>query len=315
MPFRKYQHIERFGTEGVLNIELGENYVFPKIDGTNASVWLEDGELRCGSRNRELSLDNDNAGFMAFAISNGPVRDFLVSNPNLRLYGEWLVPHSLKTYRDAAWRKFYVFDVYCEDDPLHYTEYQPLLEQHGVEYIPPIAIVKNMTYEGLVGYLEEKNNYLIKDGEGFGEGVVVKNYEYTNRRGDRKWAKIVTAEFKEKAHKAMGAPLVNGVKMAEQEIVDQWCTGALIEKTFAKIRNEEDGWTSRKIPKLLSCVYYDLITEEMWDITKGLKNPTVNFKTLQHLVQMKIKSELPEVFGYPRIVVQKEEPCQNTAEA
>jgi hypothetical protein len=37
MEFRKYQHIERFGTTEVKNIELGKVYVFPKIDGTNGS--------------------------------------------------------------------------------------------------------------------------------------------------------------------------------------------------------------------------------------------------------------------------------------
>ena len=44
-------------------IELGKVYVFPKIDGTNGSVWIDDGIIKAGSRNRELTLDNDNAGF------------------------------------------------------------------------------------------------------------------------------------------------------------------------------------------------------------------------------------------------------------
>ena len=43
MKFEKYQHVERFGTSEVEGIELGRTYVFPKLDGTNASVWLEDG--------------------------------------------------------------------------------------------------------------------------------------------------------------------------------------------------------------------------------------------------------------------------------
>ena len=32
MEFRKYQHIERFGTDEVDGIEIGTTYVFPKID-------------------------------------------------------------------------------------------------------------------------------------------------------------------------------------------------------------------------------------------------------------------------------------------
>jgi hypothetical protein len=63
MEFKKYMHLERFGTSEVEGIEIGTTYVFPKLDGTNASVWFEDGKIKAGSRNRELSFDNDNAGF------------------------------------------------------------------------------------------------------------------------------------------------------------------------------------------------------------------------------------------------------------
>ena len=69
MKFRKYQHIERFGTDEVLGIDDGLNYIFPKIDGTNSSVWLDEGVITAGSRNRELTLDKDNAGFCAW-VSN-----------------------------------------------------------------------------------------------------------------------------------------------------------------------------------------------------------------------------------------------------
>jgi len=33
MEFKKYQHVERFGTSEVEKIEFGTCYVFPKIDG------------------------------------------------------------------------------------------------------------------------------------------------------------------------------------------------------------------------------------------------------------------------------------------
>jgi hypothetical protein len=66
--FKKYQHLERFGTDEVLNIHLGETYIFPKIDGTNASLWFDkEHGLQAGSRNRHLTLDNDNAGFYKWA--------------------------------------------------------------------------------------------------------------------------------------------------------------------------------------------------------------------------------------------------------
>lgn len=59
--FVKYQSLERLGTTEVIGIEQGRCYVFPKIDGTNASVWVCDkGEIHAGSRTRKLSLESDN---------------------------------------------------------------------------------------------------------------------------------------------------------------------------------------------------------------------------------------------------------------
>ena len=120
--FVKYQHLERFGTAETEGIEFGECYVFPKIDGTNASVWYENEQIKAGSRNRELSLEKDNAGFFEWVIQNKAIQEFLQEHSDLRLFGEWLVPHSLKTYRDDAWRRFYVFDVMRGDDYLHFEE-------------------------------------------------------------------------------------------------------------------------------------------------------------------------------------------------
>jgi len=111
MNFFKYQHIERFGTSEVEGLELGKCFVFPKIDGTNASVWICEGKLCAGSRRRELSVESDNAGFFSEIIQDEKILNYLTEFPEHRLFGEWLVPHSLKTYREEAWRKFYVFDI------------------------------------------------------------------------------------------------------------------------------------------------------------------------------------------------------------
>lgn len=300
--FTKYQHIEKFGTDETLNIEMGTCYLFPKIDGTNASVWIEDGVIKAGSRRRQLDLENDNADFYAWILKQENIKNFLIKYPHLRLYGEWLVPHSLKTYREDAWRNFYVFDV-CEvtedeDKPLKYykyEDYKTLLEEFSIEYIPPIRIIKNGSYEDFVKVLGA-NNYLIEDGQGTGEGIVIKNYQYENKYGRQTWAKIVTSEFKEKHHKEMGAPIVDGKMLVEDQIINEHCTEALITKTFEKIKVENDGWSSKYIPQLLGRVWHDLINEEIWQIVKKLKNPTINFRTLQYKVTIKIKETLPTVF-------------------
>ena len=302
MEFRKYQHIERFGTMEVDGIEIGTCYVFPKIDGTNSSVWLgEDGQIHAGSRRRELSLDQDNAGFMDAIVRDARILAYLKKHPSHRLFGEWLVPHSLKTYRDDAWRRFYIFDVCVDSDCeegleyIPYSVYQPLVEEFGLDYLAPLKILRNATLEDLIRCMEE-NNFLIRDGAGVGEGIVVKNYDFYNRFKRQKWAKIVTAEFREKHHKEMGAPL-KANRLVEEDIVDKFVTAALVEKEYAKIVNENGGWTSRMIPRLLSQVFHELICEEMWNILKAFKNPAINFRVLNNLTITKIKAVKPEIFG------------------
>lgn len=300
MEFRKYQHLERYGTTEVDGIELGECVIFPKIDGSNGSVWLSDGEVRAGSRNRELSSEKDNQGLYAYVTADQRIKDYLKKHPTHRLYGEWLVPHSLRTYRDDTWRKLYIFDVCIdtEDDGVEYMPYdvyQPLLEEFGLDYIPPIAKIKNGSYESFIRCLEQ-NVFLIKDGQGCGEGIVCKNYSFYNKYGRQTWAKIVTSEFKEKHAKAMGAPEIKAADMIEEKIVEDFCTSAFVEKEFSKMVNDNDGWSSKLIPQLLGRVYSELIKEESWNIVKKYKYPKIDFKTLNHFVIKKIKEVKADIF-------------------
>lgn len=302
MEFKKYQHVERFGNDEVDGIELGDSYIFPKIDGTNGQVYLNNvGEIEAGSRNRVLTLDNDNAGFFNYISENENIKQYLQKHPTHRLYGEWLVPHSLKTYREDAWRKFYIFDITIDkdEDEIEYIPfdiYKPLLEEFELDYIPPLAKIKNVTYDALIKRLED-NHFLIQDGKGSGEGIVIKNYDFYNRFKRQTWAKIVTNEFKEKHNRTMGYNELKTKEMIEQRIVDDYCTAAFIEKEYAKIVEEKGGWTSRYIPMLLSKVFYELINEETWHFIKKYKNPKVDFKTLNVLVTKKIKSVKSEIFG------------------
>lgn len=295
MAFVKYQHIERFGTAETSRIEMGECWIFPKIDGTNASVWMEGGTLHAGSRNRELSLDNDNAGFMAWASQNQNILDCLEANPELRLFGEWLVPHSLKTYRTDAWRRFYVFDVMVGDLCIPYDEYQPIMEAYGIDYIPPICRIVNADYERLVEQLA-KNVFMIEDGKGVGEGIVIKRYDYLNKYGRQTWAKIVASEFKEKHAKEMGAPLLAEKPILELGIADEFVTQALVEKELAKIVLACDGWSSKLIPRLLETVFYSVVKEDTWDYVKKHKFPTIDFKRLRNFCIVRVKALRPDLF-------------------
>jgi thiol-disulfide isomerase/thioredoxin len=293
MEFKKYQHLERIGTSATEGIENGMCYIFPKIDGTNSQLWYDNG-LQAGSRNRQLDELNDNAGFYLWALRQEKFKLLFDEYPDLRLYGEWLVPHTLKTYQADAWRNFYVFDVTNNEECLKYEEYQQILEKFGIDYIPPICKIENPSYEKLVELLD-KNIFLIEDGKGTGEGIVIKNYDFVNRFGNIVWAKIVKNEFKTKHAKVNSVTELKEKSLIEQKIVDKYLTKELIEKEKAKIEIE-NGWSSKFIPKLFNTVFYCLVSEESWNFVKEFKSPTIDFKRLSYLTNNKIKELIPNLF-------------------
>lgn len=300
MPFIKYQHVERYGTtetNGILD-GVSTAYVFPKIDGTNGSIWMEEGELHFASRNREVSLDNDNQGFMDALHDNDNLKAFFTNSPQAILYGEWLVPHTLKDYAEDAWRNFYVFDVcYVEDGVFKYVpyeEYKGVLELYNIDYVPAYWTIKDADEDRLNSLLAQ-NTFLMQEG-GIGEGIVIKRYDFVNKYGRTVWAKVVRSDFKAQHRKAMGPQLINHKDTPEYKITDKFLTAAMVEKVYAKIINDVGEWHPKLIPRLLHTVYHDLVSEECWNWTVKLKNPTVNFSKLFQLCTATIKILKPELF-------------------
>jgi len=295
--FKPYMHIERFGLDEVAGINVGTCYIFPKIDGTNASVWYN-GKLHAGSRKRELTLEKDNAGFLDFVLSSPMEKRLLAlfsDKPSWRLYGEWLVPHTLKTYREDAWKHFYVFDVFddAREEYLPYYEYIEALQEYGVDFIPPIEIVDNPTEEHLVKLLSS-NTFLIEDGKGSGEGIVVKRYGFKNNYGRTVWAKLVRNEFREKHINNFGLPRAQ-MSPLEHKLAQEFVTEARLNKVLAKMR-ETGPFSRKRIPELFGRVWHEIITEEMWNILKSYGNVTINFRFFYSSTIEEVKRLLPEIF-------------------
>jgi len=295
MDFIKYQHVERIGSDEVDGLLVGECYVFPKIDGTNGSVWWDDG-IHAGSRNRELSEDEDNAGFLAAVLKNESLHTLTKNNKGKIFYGEFLVPHTLRTYRDEAWRQFYVFDVYDVGTGRYqyYNEYVGDCENAGVTYIPLLEKVTNPTEDHLQ-MLVMRNRYLLQDGAGSGEGIVIKRYDFVNQWGNTKWGKIVRNEFKEENAKVFGVPDVV-MQPIEAKIIAAFMTPGRLAKIKEKMR-EEGPLTSQRIPELFNRTWHDLITEEIWNILKKFKRATIDFGKLNQFCVQRVKELTPELFG------------------
>ena len=305
MDFRKYMHIERLDNVAVDGILNGSCYIYPKIDGTNASFWSDGNDVFAGSRNRKLGTGkNDNAGFYEWLMQSGQeqLRSMAIANPNYIFYGEWLIPHTLRTYAVHAWKKFYLFDVYDRemDKYIVPTDIISLLYRFKVSvqdmWIPPLDVLLFPNREQLYGLLQS-NTYLIPADKGIGEGIVIKNYSFTNRFGRTIWAKIVNSEFKHKQTKEARPENVSGI--VEEKIVDKYITEAVIDKDIIKVQEHRgvDCWDSKFIHQLFEQVYNTLITEEMYDIVaRKFKNCVIDFKLLKNITINKIKQIKKDMF-------------------
>lgn len=296
--YKRYLHIERLGNDEVEDILFGTIQLTTKIDGTNSVVWLNDeGQVCFGSRNRELTLEKDNAGFMAKYLEDGRLTKVLHEHPNWIIYGEYLVKHTIKYYRPEAWGGFYIFDVYDIETEryLDYYEWKDVIEEAGLDYIPVFAVLKNPSLDELQHQLDNAN-FLLPDSEvGHGEGIVIKNPNYRNKYGRQAYAKIVRTEFKEKFYRAMG-PIEKETVYVESAIVDKYITRALCEKEKAKIELQVGSWNNKLIPQLLNTVWYCLVDEEMWHIVKEFKMPKIDFKIMNKFCIAKVKELMPELF-------------------
>lgn len=306
MTFIAYQHVETFGRDEVAGIDAGPCHIFPKLDGTNGSIWCDSGRIRTGSRRRDLTdkaEDRDNFGFNKW-VNEGPYAEkfkaLFEAYPDWRLFGEWLVPHTIKNYRKDAWNRFWVFDVCVGEkeesgnvEHLHYDVYAPVLAEFGIDYIPVEHTATNPPIESLQHWAATCA-FLCEDGT-LGEGIVIKNYGFRNRYGRTTWAKIVRQQFKEENKAAFGAAN-HEFDPVEAQIAERYLTEHVVDKEVAKIIADVGGWSGPCIPRLLNTTFHTVVTEDLWDAIKRYKNPVVDFKRLRFQCIARVKQLRPDLF-------------------
>nr|DAN24110.1 MAG TPA: ATP-dependent DNA ligase [Caudoviricetes sp.] len=285
MEFKGYQHVERLGkpeTEGILN---GHVTIQPKLDGTNMFIAYdrENDKLIVGSRRRFITPEDDNHGVARYVEDNKEkYLKFFKINPDLTLWGEFLVKGTVKNYLDDAWRKFYVFDVTEGGKYIPYRVYESVLKHYGIEYVPIMAEFFNPTEDEVKAYAL-KATFLCKEGT-TGEGCIIKNYSFVNKFGRVQWAKVVNESFKSKKHtkKANRQDVTVGI---EYDIVEKFITDEYIKKEFNKMEN----YQSSDFGKFLGTFFYTFLCEEIADIVVKNKTPTIDFRLLRSLIIERVK--------------------------
>lgn len=268
MEQKKYHSIVRYGhrsTREVLN--RGDQIIIQeKVDGANASFAVVDGELKCWSRNRELSMSNTLEGFYVWAKQNIEVDKLL---EGVVYFGEWTAQHKV-VYEGYA-KQFFLYDIYN----LHLEEYVSFsmvrdeAKRLGLNLIPVFFEGEFESFEQLMSYVgrTELNGKLGQ--EVSGEGIVVKNVDYRDRFGKQMFVKLVVDKFAEV--QMQKAPKDPKKKFTPEELKVRECiTSPRVEKQLFKMI--EEGLLDRdygvedmgKILKHVSpLVAEDILKEEM----------------------------------------------------
>ncbi len=296
MPFRKYEKIHRIGkdeTEGLLD---GIVHIQEKVDGANTSIWLEDGVIRGGSRSQDVTGGSFN-GFIPYIQSHQGIYNYLHEHPTHRLYGEWLVRHTI-AYKETAYRKFYLFDVMTEDESYFEAPVvSTLAKAYNIDTVPYLGMFDRPT-------LEQINELVGKSEFGDrGEGVVVKNSTFVNAFGDFCYGKVVTQAFKEDNALVFGGNNKHSETYWEMFCVNKYITLARVKKCMEKIEPTLEAHPNgmpRKldmehIPRIIGTVYHDMISEEAWEIAGKVKS--LDFFKLKSLAGKKIKQVYVDILN------------------
>lgn len=299
MTYKTYHKIHRLGKEEVDGILEHELIIQEKVDGANCSIFLKDGEVRCGTRTRELPIDESFNGFQETVKANTKLKEFLTNSPNLILFGEWLVKHTI-TYPDEAYRKIYLFDIY--DTETGEFERQKIVEmaaeELGLEY-PHIFAEGKFTEEDIKEFVGKS---AIAPA---GEGVVLKAKEFVNTFGDKTYAKVVHQKFKESNAIVFGGNNKHSDTYWEMYIVNKYCTTGRVQKIMQKIQAEtEKHLDMEHTSRVAGSCYHDMITEEIWEIQK--KVPKVDFKKLQGFSMRKFIQIYHDILNNTLSVADKE---------
>lgn len=154
----------KIGRESPFNVTITE-----KIDGTNACIVINDGEVvAVQSRKRFITTDDDNFGFAQWVSDNS---GDLLSLGNGYHYGEWAGPGIQKNPHCLEEKKFFLFNTYRwnQDNPNLPTccNVVPILFQGDIneDTVPDILsdllhnATEGQTPEGVIVYYHAFDKY------------------------------------------------------------------------------------------------------------------------------------------------------------
>ena len=209
-----------------------------KIDGTNGSFAYdpETNGLKAFSRKNELHAMQTNQGFWNYVqtLNAEEYKDDARYMP----FGEWLV-HNKVNYEPEAYRHFYVFDVWDQEDSkwMNQEFVKEYCAKHNLERVPELYDGPFISWEHCRSFMGHHWRSLGQE-----EGVIVKAVD---RIGDGEsrlpaYLKLVNESFKESMKTKVKVVDLEkeATKQKAEELMVSIVTQNRVEKELLKMRNE-----------------------------------------------------------------------------
>lgn len=277
-----------------------------KIDGSNTSIYNDNGKLRLFSRTQEITDSKDNFGKFHEYIKTFEDKILEVLPNQYVIFGEWLgqakIPYNKKA-SNGTLCPYYVFDVASSienmnDENAIKRNYIPIFRANelakliGFQFVPTIVeeMVMNDFNELITLYVENKKSLI--DEESIREGIVVKTIDGTKR------TKIVATQFREVKQKKIKT------LSSENEWINKFITPMRIQKFLIKVQEKENKdkllkEDYRLIFSNLDLLSDDILKEELDDIllsiSKLIKKQSIN--AIKEYLEVKEVDEILSIIG------------------
>lgn len=285
MAINSYPTVFAIGHKAIQNIFSSPVIVEEKIDGSQFSFGIIDGELQCRSKGKQLILDAPEKMFVKAVEQVRGLENVL--HPNWIYRCEYLEKpkHNTLAYDRVPEKNIIGFDIVVgEETYLSPEEKQSEFKWLELECVP-------MLYSGMIENLEMFNGFLDRVSVLGGskiEGIVVKNYSLFTIEKKVAIGKYVSESFKEvhggewRKNNPTGKDIV-------QQLIEKYRTPARWQKAVQHLRESGDYDGSPKdIGNLIKEVGQDVLRECEGEIKDHL------FEHFWKQINRGITSGLPE---------------------
>ncbi len=280
-----YPSVYQIGHKAIANLFDGEVVVQEKVDGSQFSFGIIDGELQARSKGQQLILD---APEKMFTRAVEVIKE-LPLTPNWVYRGEYLEKPKQNTiaYARIPNKHIILYDVNTGLE--EYLPYESLIAEAsriGLEVVPQFYKGELKTLDSFKALLETESVL----GSTKVEGVVVKNFVQFTPEKKVAMGKYVREEFKEENAKDWKARNPTG-KDFLQILIMQYRTEARWRKAIQHLRdNGQLEGTPRDIALLIREVPADILKEDGDEIRDIL------FKHAWETIRRGVTAGLPEFY-------------------